>query len=106
MHQLRADGALDDLTKLSALLSVAKQYVVTDAGWNLLDFAAQVRDLTSGNLVFRTLPIQGYATIDGQDANVVNPAYIKAIVQAAFYPRPSPPHPRQHRGGRKTGPSG
>jgi LCP family protein required for cell wall assembly len=91
MHQLRADGALDDLTKLSALLSVAKQYVVTDAGWNLLDFAAQIRDLTSGNLVFRTLPIQGYATIDNQDANVVDPAYIRSIVHAAFYPAPKPP---------------
>jgi LCP family protein required for cell wall assembly len=88
MHQLRADGVLDDLTKLTALLSVAKQYVITDAGWNLLDFAGQMRDLTSGNLVFRTLPIEGYATIDGQDANEVDPAYIKQIVHAAFYPAP------------------
>jgi LCP family protein required for cell wall assembly len=90
MHQLRAEGVLGDLTKLQALLSVAKQYVITDAGWNLLAFASQMRDLTSGNLVFRTLPIQGYATIDGQDANVVDPAAIKAIVHAAFYPKPSP----------------
>jgi LCP family protein required for cell wall assembly len=88
MHQLRADGVLDDLTKLTALLSVAKQYVITDAGWNLLDFAGQMRNLTSGNLVFRTLPIQGYATIDNQDANEVDPAYIKQIVHAAFYPAP------------------
>jgi LCP family protein required for cell wall assembly len=89
MHQLRADGVLDDLTKLTALLSVAKQYVITDAGWNLLDFAGQMRDLTSGNLIFRTLPIQGYATIGGQDANEVDPAYIKQIVHAAFYPAPA-----------------
>src|SRR5580658_6101046 len=71
MHQLRAEGVLSDLTKVQALLSVAQRYVITDAGWNLLDFAAQMRDLTSANLVFRTLPIEGYATIDGQDANVV-----------------------------------
>ncbi len=93
IHQLRADGVLSDLTKIEALLSVAKRYVITDAGWNLLDFAIQARNLTSGNLVFRTLPIEGYATIGGQDANVVNPAYIKAIVQATFYPRPGLPRP-------------
>jgi LCP family protein required for cell wall assembly len=88
MHQLRADGVLDDLTKLQALLSVAKQYVITDAGWNLLDFAAETRDLTSGNIVFRTLPIEGYSTLDNQDVNLVDPASIKAIVHAAFYPSP------------------
>ena len=93
-HQLRAGGVLSDLTKTQALLSVAQQYVITDAGWNLLDFAAQARDLTSGNLIFRTLPIEGYATIDGQAANVVNPAYIKAIVRATLYPAPSPPRAR------------
>jgi LCP family protein required for cell wall assembly len=88
MHQLRTDGVLDDLTKLQALLSVAKQYVITDAGWNLLDFAAQTRDLTSGNMVFRTLPIEGYSTLDNQDVNLVDPASIKAIVHGAFYPSP------------------
>ncbi len=98
LRQLRTEGVISDLTKTEALLSVARRYVITDAGWNLLDFAAQARNLTSANLVFRTLPIQGYATIDGQDANVVNPAYIKAIVQAAFYPKPSAPstHPGHH----------
>jgi LCP family protein required for cell wall assembly len=87
MHQLRTAGVLSDLTKVQALLTVAKQYVIADAGWNLLDFAAEARNLTSGNLVFHTLPIKGYETIDNQDANVVDPASIKAIVHAAFYSR-------------------
>jgi LCP family protein required for cell wall assembly len=87
MHQLRTDGVLSDLTKIQALLTVARQYVIVDAGWNLLDFAAEARNLTSGNLVFHTLPIKGYETIDSQSANVVDPASIKAIVHAAFYSR-------------------
>jgi LCP family protein required for cell wall assembly len=91
LQQLRTEGVINDLSKTEALLTIAKRYVITDAGWNLLDFAAQARDLTSSNLVFHTLPIQGYATIDGQDANVVNPAYIKSIVQATFYPKPAAP---------------
>jgi LCP family protein required for cell wall assembly len=90
MHQLRTEGVFSDLTKMDALLTVGKQYVITDAGWNLLDFAAQMRSLTSSKLVFHTLPIQGYATIDGQDANTVNPSTIRAIVHATFYPRRSP----------------
>ncbi|MBO0830938.1 MAG: LCP family protein [Actinobacteria bacterium] len=89
MHQLRTQGVLGDLTKASALLTVAKQYVISDRGWNLLDFAAEARNMTNGNLVFHTLPIAGYATIDGQAANSVNPAYIRRIVHASFYPKPT-----------------
>jgi LCP family protein required for cell wall assembly len=88
IRQLRGDGVLDDLTKLNALLSVAKQYLITDENWNLLDFIAQMRGLTLGNITFRTLPIVGYQTIDGQDANLVDPSYIQQIVQEAFYPAP------------------
>jgi LCP family protein required for cell wall assembly len=91
IRQLRTDGVLDDLTKLQDLLSVAKQYLITDAGWNLLDFISQMHGLSLGDITFRTLPIVGYQTIDGQDANVVNPAYIKQIVNETFYPAPSSP---------------
>jgi hypothetical protein len=67
---------------------VAKQYVITDSGWNLLDFATQMRSLTSGNLSFHTLPIQAYQTIDGQAANVINVPYIQQLVHNTFYPAP------------------
>ena len=106
MQQLRTDGTLNDLTKVQALLAVARQYLITDAGWSLLDFASQMRTLTSGNLVFRTLPIQGYETIDGQDANVVDPAAIKSIVHTTFYPSPRSPAPASpvNPGARQTSP--
>jgi LCP family protein required for cell wall assembly len=84
LHQLRTEGVLDDLTKVQALLSVAKQYVITDDGWNLIDFWAQERGLNNQDIKFYTLPIVGYQMIDNQDANVVNIGYIKAIVKAAF----------------------
>ena len=88
MQQLRTEGVLSDLTKINSLLSVAKQYVITDSGWDLLDFASQMRSLTSGNLTFHTLPIVAYETIDGQDANQVDPALIQRLVQETFYPAP------------------
>src|SRR6202012_5133353 len=91
MQQLRTEGVLNDLTKINSLLSVGKQYVITDSGWDLLDFATQMRGLASNNLTFRTLPIKGYATIDGQDANEVDPVQLKQIVHDVFYPpAPSP----------------
>ena len=93
IQQLTNDGVLNDLTKVQALLSVAQQYVITDSGWDLLDFVAQMRDLNSADLTFRTLPIVGYQTIDGQDANVVNPTYIQQIVHEVFYPAPSTASP-------------
>src|ERR1700758_462254 len=88
MQQLRTEGVLGDLGKINSLLSVAKQYVITDSGWNLLDFATQMRSLTSGNLSFHTLPIQSYITIEGQAANQVNVQYIQQLVHQTFYPAP------------------
>jgi LCP family protein required for cell wall assembly len=86
MQELRTEGVLSDLGKINSLLSVARQYVITDSGWDLLDFATQMRSLTSGNLTFRTLPIEAYATIDGEDVNQVNPPYIQQLVKQTFYP--------------------
>ena len=106
IHQLRTGGVLSDLGKLQALLTVAKRYVITDAGWNLLDFAIQARSLTSGNITFRTLPIKGYATVAGQDANLVDPAHIKKIVHAAFYPKPGSSRARPHRTAATQPPTG
>jgi LCP family protein required for cell wall assembly len=91
IQQLRTQGVLGDLTQINSLLSVAKKYVITDAGWNLLDFITQMRSLTAGNLTFRTLPIQGYATIAHQSANVINVPYIQQLVHQTFYPAPKTP---------------
>ncbi len=89
MQQLRTQGVLSDLGKINSLLGVAAKYVITDSGWNLLDFATQMRGLNSSNLTFHTYPIVAYATIAGQSANQVDPAVIQKITQQAFYPAPA-----------------
>jgi LCP family protein required for cell wall assembly len=89
MQELRTQGVLSDLGKINSLLGVAKKYVITDSGWDLLDFATQMRGLNSSNLTFHTYPIVQYATIAGQSANQVDPAVIQKITQQAFYPAPS-----------------
>jgi LCP family protein required for cell wall assembly len=91
LHQMKTGGILSDLGKIQTLLGVAKQYLITDSGWQLADFATQMQSLSAKNLSFRTLPITGYATIDGQDDNTINLPQIQQIVHEAFYPAPATP---------------
>ena len=92
--KLGHEGVLSDLGQLTSLLDVAKKFVITDSGWQILNFASEMKSLTGKNLTFQTAP---YVTtdghIDGQDVNIVNPAAIKQAVNNAFYPPPPAPKP-------------
>ncbi|MGD0558377.1 MAG: LCP family protein [Streptosporangiaceae bacterium] len=89
--RLRNEGILSSFGQLNVLLNVAKKYVITDAGWQLIDFASQMRTLTGKNLTFRTLPVVTTAgRIDGQDVNIIDPAAIQEVVQQTFYPSAQP----------------
>ncbi|MGH3281104.1 MAG: LCP family protein, partial [Trebonia sp.] len=79
--KLKHNGILSDLGQLTALLNTAKQYMITDSTWNLLDFAPQMKALTGKHLRFYTAPIVGYATIDGQAANKVDIPTIQAAIK-------------------------
>ena len=103
--KLEHDGALSDLGELTSLLNTAKQYLITDSTWNLLDFAPQMRALTGKNLQFYTAPIQGYATIDGQDANEVDIPTIQAAIKAKFTaPVPAAPSSSTAKSGAQAAP--
>jgi len=82
--KLKNEGALTDLGQLTGLLSTAGQYIITDSSWNLLDFSTQMHALSGQNLKFYTAPISGYATIDGQDANVIDIPAIQAEIKQKF----------------------
>ena len=82
--KLKNGGILADLGQLTALLGTAKRYLITDAGWNLLEFAPQMSALSGKNLQFYTAPIVGYQTIDGQSANVIDVPTIQAAIKAKF----------------------
>jgi anionic cell wall polymer biosynthesis LytR-Cps2A-Psr (LCP) family protein len=84
VYKVEHNGVLSDLGQLTALLNTAKQYLITDSTWNLLDFAPQMKALTGKNLLFYTAPIQGYATIDGQAANQVDIPTIQAFIKEKF----------------------
>jgi LCP family protein required for cell wall assembly len=94
MRQLKTAGVLSDLGKIQSLLSNASQYVVTDSGWDLLDFATQMRSLDSKSITFHTLPILGYQKINGQDDNTINLQQVQQFVQQKFAAadKPTQPH--------------
>jgi LCP family protein required for cell wall assembly len=102
LHQLKTEGVLNDLTKVDALLSTASQYVITDAGWDLPDFATQMRSLTAKNITFKTLPIVGYQKIGGQDDNVISIPQVQQFVQQNFAAVDKPAQPHKSSGGGKT----
>ncbi|HEY0937638.1 MAG TPA: LCP family protein [Trebonia sp.] len=84
IYKLEHDGALSDAGELTRLLGAAKLYLITDATWNLLDFATDMHALSGKNLRFYTAPIVGYETIGGQDANQVDLPTIQAAIKAKF----------------------
>jgi len=82
--KLENDGVLGSAGQLTSLLGTAKQYLITDSTWNLLDFAPQMKALTGKNLQFYTAPITGFATIAGQAANTVDIPTIQAVIKQKF----------------------
>jgi len=92
--KLKHDGALTSIGQLTSLLSVARRFVITDSGWQLLNFAGDLRSLSGSNLTFQTAPvITTDGQMDGQTVNLINPAAVKQAVQSTFYPSPATARP-------------
>jgi LCP family protein required for cell wall assembly len=88
--KVKHEGILTSIGQLTSLINVAKKFVITDSGWQILNFASDMKSLTGKNLTFKTAPV---ITTDGHEAgqtvNLINPATVKKFVQDEFYP-PSP----------------
>lgn len=67
---------------MQALINVTKNDIVIDDRMDPLRFALDASNLTSGNVDFYTLPIEGFATRDGQSVNLVDPSRVQAEVRA------------------------
>ncbi|MDH6137010.1 LCP family protein required for cell wall assembly [Kitasatospora sp. MAA4] len=88
--KLKSAGVIGDLGKMQQLFDVVKKDVVMDDRWNVLDFAQQAPNLSGGHVEANTLPIAGFATVNGQDVNKVDPVQIKRIVQQLTGHDPAP----------------
>ncbi|WP_454109449.1 LCP family protein [Leifsonia shinshuensis] len=90
-YKLRRADTFTNFGTLQSLIDTAKQYVALDSGFDLLRFASQAQRLAGGSITFQTLPIQGYATIDGKDVNLVDTAQLQALVGSLLNPATTPP---------------
>jgi len=96
--QLKNENAFAAGGTITSLLSAGSQYLITDKGLNLLDFATDMQALTGQHLSFTTLPsvpgssqqLPGYGS-SPQSVNIISVPYIKQVVHAAFYPPPPAP---------------
>ncbi|ATZ24983.1 Transcriptional regulator LytR [Streptomyces lavendulae subsp. lavendulae] len=106
-QKLNSAGTFTDPAKLLKLIDTAKQDVVTDAGWDLLAFVKQAKNLSGGKVQFTTLPVEGFGRNHGEDINVVDDMKIKRLIAEQIGPQataspsapgaassaPSPPPP-------------
>ncbi len=75
-------GVLTSPGKLTSLVNAASRSVVLDSGFDLLSFAAQMANLSGGNVTFTTIPTHGAQPNINQDALATDPAEIKAFFTA------------------------
>ncbi|HEY3607548.1 MAG TPA: LCP family protein [Pseudonocardiaceae bacterium] len=88
--QLKQGGTFSSPSKLSAILTVAKQNIAIDSGLDLLSFAQQASNLTGGNITFFTLPIDHFGKDSfGEDVNFVNLPLIQSTVHQLLSKTPA-----------------
>ena len=93
IYELKHEGLFTDVSKLNALLGTADQYLITDAGFSLFDFATEMSALTGQNVSFQTLPYtpENNVAVPGypgpQDVNIIDVPAIQKLVQSTFDPQ-------------------
>ncbi|MFZ0873763.1 MAG: LCP family protein, partial [Pseudonocardiaceae bacterium] len=81
VFQLKQAGTFLNPARLRGLISVAKQNIAADNGFELLSFAQQASALTGGNIDFKTLPIVRFGTDPaGEDVNIVDVSEVQTLV--------------------------
>jgi anionic cell wall polymer biosynthesis LytR-Cps2A-Psr (LCP) family protein len=95
--KLRTGGILTDLGQVTTLLGNAKNYLITDSGWDLPAFAGDMNALNGKNLRFTTLPsaptndvqVPGYPS--PQSVNFIDVPQLQQLVRSAFYGKAATP---------------
>jgi anionic cell wall polymer biosynthesis LytR-Cps2A-Psr (LCP) family protein len=91
LWKLETGGVLNSLSELTSMLSNAQSYLMYDSGWNLIDFAQDMRALSGSGLHFTTLPeistnnvdIPGYPGL--QSADYIDVPQLQQEVNQDFY---------------------
>nr|WP_246257329.1 LCP family protein [Amycolatopsis anabasis] len=79
-RKVLSPDVLANPVKVGDVIEAVKKSVVLSQDWDLLEFADQMRGLTSGNVEFHTIPVQGNAVIGGADVMKVDAAQVQAFI--------------------------
>jgi len=91
LWKLKTSDVLSDFGTVTTLLSNAKSWLMYDSGWNLIEFAVDMRALSSSALNFATLPELSTNNVDipgypgAQSADYIDVPGIQQQVSEAFY---------------------
>jgi anionic cell wall polymer biosynthesis LytR-Cps2A-Psr (LCP) family protein len=97
LWKLKTSDVLGDLGTVTTLLSNAKSWLMYDSGWNLIEFAQDMRALSGSDLGFTTLPEISVNNVDipgypgAQSADYIDVPEIQQQVSKAFYGSPMIP---------------
>jgi LCP family protein required for cell wall assembly len=85
-HQILTSGTLLNPFRLHDLVNAVDDAFTFDPHFDTLQFADQMINLTSGNIVGASIPTEG--SIPGEGALRVDPTQVRRAVRAAFYGAP------------------
>lgn len=94
LHQLANTGP-GDVATFTNLTRAAHRDIVFSPGWTD-QLIRRLAGVDGADIRFSTLPVVRYATVDGQDVNIVDPPAIQAEVRAAFSAPGTPATPPAH----------
>ncbi|WP_142000422.1 LCP family protein [Amycolatopsis cihanbeyliensis] len=92
LHKVLSAGTLTDTDKLGRLTDALRRSLVLDRDLDLLSFAEQVRDVATGEMEFRTIPVVavGARSQDGQSIIEVDLAEVRRFI-GSLAGRDNPP---------------
>jgi LCP family protein required for cell wall assembly len=80
VRKVLSTDVLMNPSKLRDVVEAVQKSVVLSEGWDLLQFAAQMRNLSGGKVEFHTIPVVGSARIGGADVLEVDEQEVRAFV--------------------------
>lgn len=80
VRKMLSPEVLLDPSKVSDVIGAVQKSVVLSQDWDLLEFAAQMRGLSGGNVEFHTIPVIGLANIGGADVVEVDRQEVQTFV--------------------------
>lgn len=93
-NKILTAGTLANPNRVRQLINAVKQSLVLDEGFDILDFAARMQGLTSGNVVFETVPVLGDGDSESDGSVLkVDPAAVRAFVVQGVDPTSANPKP-------------